>query len=189
MPRTVETNDDDLDEGDGLCIADRREKMAREGDFQGLWHILTENSWSMIDQPECSRLLLQAVEVAARTDPRLFSTALFTKILSFSSYLLLRTHFQLTSLLDRHDACLRTAGNLPVPREVTEALPALIQLQEHLAAMTESQARAARMWALAGKTRRGHSGDETAVGGEPDQHCALPLRVASAPTSHPKGQA
>ena len=134
-------------------------------------------------------LLLQAIEDAARTDPRQFSAALFTKILSFSSYLLLRTHFQLTSLLDRHDACLRTAGNLPLPREITEALPALMQLQEHLAAMTESQARAARMWALAGKTRRGHSGDETAVGGEPDQRGALPLRVASPPNGQAKGQA
>jgi hypothetical protein len=119
--------------------------MAREGDVQGLWHVLTENSWNMIDQPECFRLLLQAVEVAARTDPRQFSTALFTKILTFSSYLLLRTHFQLANLLDRHDARMRREGNLDVPREVSEALPALLQLQQHLAAMAESQARAARM--------------------------------------------
>jgi hypothetical protein len=184
----VETNDHDLDEGDGLCIADRREKMAREGDFQGLWHVLTDNSWNMLDQPECFRLLLQAIEVAARADPRQFSTALFTKILTFSSYLLLRTHFQLANLLDRHDTRLHRDGNLPVPREVSEALPALLQLQEHLAAMAESQARAARMWGLAGKSRRSDAGNEAAREG-PDQRGALPLRVASPAIGHAKEQA
>jgi hypothetical protein len=142
----------------------------------------------MIDQPECFRLLLQAVEVAARTDPRQFSAALFTKILTFSSYLLLRTHFQLTSLLERHDARMRQDGSLPVPREVSEALPALLQLQEHLAAMAESQARAARMWGLAGKSRRSDEGSEAAWDG-PDQRGALPLRVASPAIGHAKEQA
>jgi hypothetical protein len=184
----VEGNDINLDEDDGLCIADRREKMAHEGDFQGLWHVLTENSWNMIDQPECFRLLLQAIEVAARTDPRLFSTALFTRILSFSSHLLLRTHFQLTNLLDRHDARMRREGNLDVPREVSEALPALLQLQEHLAAMAESQTRAARMGGLAGKSRQSDAGSE-ATGGGPDQRGALPLRVASPAIGHAKEQA
>jgi hypothetical protein len=184
----VELNDDNLDEDDGLCIADRREKMAREGDFQGLWHVLTDNSWNMIDQPDCFRLLLQAVEVAAGSDPRQFSAALFTKILTFSSYLLLRTHFQLTSHLERHDARMRREGNLPVPREVSGALPALLQLQEHLAALAESQARAARMWGLASKTRRSDAGRE-AAGEGPDQGGALPLRVASPAIGHAKEQA
>jgi hypothetical protein len=35
---------------------------------------------------------------------------------------------QLSSFLDRHDACLGTAGSLPVSREVAQSLPALIQL-------------------------------------------------------------
>src|SRR5690242_3223346 len=115
MPRMVAEDDGYFKEGGGLSIAEDREKMAQEGDFQGLWRFLTDNKWTMIDQAECFRLLLQALEVAARTDPRQFSAALFTKILSFSSYMLLRTHFQLTSLLDRHDACMRQQGNLPVP--------------------------------------------------------------------------
>ena len=99
MPRMVAEDDGYFMEGGGLSIAAKREKMAQEGDFQGLWRVLTDNKWSMIDQAECFRLLLQAIEVAARTDPRQFSAAIFNKILSFSSYLLLRTHFQLRSLV------------------------------------------------------------------------------------------
>jgi hypothetical protein len=153
MPRMVEEADDDLEEGDGLCIAEQLEKMAREGDFEGLWRYLTENEWGLIDQAECFRLLLQAVEVAARKDPRRFSSTVFAKVISFNSYLLLRSHFQISALFDRHDAGLCSQGNLQVPKEVTEVLPALIQLQEHLAAMLETQARAERMWGLASKTR------------------------------------
>ena len=57
MPWMAEQNEDDLEMFDGLCIADRREKMAREGDVQGLWQFLTGNNWTMIDQAECFRLL------------------------------------------------------------------------------------------------------------------------------------
>ena len=132
MPRMADVDEYDLEEVDGLSITQRREKMAREGDFQGLWQILLMNEWNMIDQAECFQLLLQALEVAVRTDPRKFSSDIFAKIVSFTSYLTLRTHFHLGALLDYHDAGMRTLGNLPVPREVTETLPALMQLQEHL---------------------------------------------------------
>jgi hypothetical protein len=180
MPRMAKENEDDLEEIDGLCIAEQREKWAREGDFQSLWRVLTENAWGMIDQVECFRLLLQAVEVAARNDPRKFSATIFAQVIGFTSYLLLRTHFQLGTLLDCHDAGMRTAGNLPVPREIVEALPSLIQLQEHVGAMIESQARAARMWGLADKSRRSHSDGEAAAGGKPyDSGDAPPFRVAS----------
>jgi hypothetical protein len=190
MPRMATEDNSYLHEVDGLCLAERHEKMAREGEFQGLWEYLLDNEWGMIDQPECFRLLLQAVEVAARNDARKFSADIFAKVLAFTSYLLLRTHFQLSSLLDRHDAGMRTLGNLPVPREVVEALPSLIQLQEHLAMMAETQARTSRMWGLAGKKGRGHSDGEASTEGKPaGQADALLFRGASCPVNQAAGQA
>ncbi|MHB1426734.1 MAG: hypothetical protein ACYC3I_26555 [Gemmataceae bacterium] len=189
MPRTAEMDEDDLEEGDGLCIAEQHEKMAREGDFQGLWQVLLENERLLIDQAECFRLLLQAIEVAARKDPRKFSSDIFAKVISFTSYLLFRTHFQISTLIDWHDAGMRTLGNLPVPCEVVKTLPSLIQLQEHFAAMAESQARAARMWRLASKARGGQTDGETAVTDElAGKREALPFRVASPPLDHAEGQ-
>ncbi len=50
MPRTADVIEEDLEEVDGLCIADRRKKWAREGDFQNLWQILITSEWGLIDQ-------------------------------------------------------------------------------------------------------------------------------------------
>ncbi len=168
-----------LHEGGGPSIVQQREKMVQEGDFQGLWQELLDEKWSLIDQAECFRLLLQSVEVAARTNPRQLSADMFAKTISFCSYLLLRTHFQLGTLFARHDECMRSMGDLPVPREITEALPALMQLQEHLAVMLEAQARAARMWQLADKTRRGDIQSETIARSDPEPHGAIPFRSPS----------
>ena len=183
MSKMTEVEDGDLDRGGGPCLAEQHEKMAREGDIQGLWRVLTDNDRTVIDQTECFRLLLQAVEVAAQAEPGRFSAEVFARVLGFSTYLLLRTHLQLGFLLDRHDACSRTASNSPLPHAVVEALPALIQLQEHVAAMAESQARAARLWGLAGATRRGAS-SEAAGGGGAETRGARPFRIASTLTSH-----
>jgi hypothetical protein len=43
--------------------------MAREGKFQSVWQYLIDKEWGLIDQAECLRLVLQAVEVAARMIP------------------------------------------------------------------------------------------------------------------------
>jgi hypothetical protein len=190
MPRMATEDNSYLHEVDELCLADQREKMVREGDFHGLWKELIENDWTMVDQPECFRMLLTAVEAAARNDPRQFSADILAKVIGFTSYLLLRTHFHLHTLLDRHDAGMRTLGNLPVPREVVEALPSLIQLQEHLAMMAETQARTSRMWGLAGKKGRGHSDGEASTEGKPaGQADALLFRGASCPVNQAAGQA
>src|SRR5579885_2928754 len=110
MPRMADTIEDDLEEIDGLSPRQRREKWAREGDFHNLWQILVTAEWGLIDQAECFQLLLQTVEVAVRTDPRRFSADIFAKMMSFTSYLLLRTHFQLGAVLERHDVGMRTLG-------------------------------------------------------------------------------
>lgn len=179
-----------LHEGGGLCSEEQLEKLAPEGDYQSVWKFLLENERGLIDQPECFRLLLQAVEVAARKEPRKFSADIFAKVIGFSSYLLLRSHFQISTLFDRHDAALCSLGNLHVPREIAEIIPSLIQLQEHVAAMLEAQARAARMWGLAGKEPRNHPDGKTAVKDGPTaKPDALPFRVASPPMNHVAEQA
>jgi hypothetical protein len=58
-----------VDDGAGLCQAEQLKTMAREGKFQSVWQYLIDNEWGLIDQSECLRLLLQAVEVAARMIP------------------------------------------------------------------------------------------------------------------------
>jgi len=189
MPWMVDDNGY-LNQGCGLCPEDQLEKLAPEGDYPSVWKYLLENEAGMIDQAECFRLLLQAIEVAARKDPRQFSADIFAKVIGFSSYLLLRSHFQISTLFDRHDPALRTLGNLHVPREIGEIIPSLMQLQEHLAAMFEAQARAARMWGLAGKAGRDPTNDKTAIKDEPtDRRDALPFRVASPPMNHVAEQA
>lgn len=128
MPRKATADDGYYHEGDGRGLSKRRQQMARQGGFQGLWQALLDSDWDLLDQAECLRLLLQAAEVAARTDPQHFSAAIFARMMAFGSYLLLRSHHQLGTLLDRHGASMRRADDLPLPYAAVEALPALLQL-------------------------------------------------------------
>jgi hypothetical protein len=48
MPRMANVNDDYPYDGGGLCPEDQIEKMACEGDFQGVWKLLLENEWGLL---------------------------------------------------------------------------------------------------------------------------------------------
>jgi hypothetical protein len=135
--------------------ARRWRRMAAAGDVDGLWQVLTDTPWSLGDHAEIFRLLLRAIDVAVRADPARFSQGVFALMLGFGSYLMLRGQFYLGSLFGVHDPSQAARGMLPLPPQVLEWLPRLMQLQEHVAAIAESQARTARLWELAGRRRRG----------------------------------
>src|SRR5262245_16626219 len=109
-------------------IAETREEMARTGDVEGLWRVIVENNWTMVNQPECFDLLLRAVEVAARQDPTRFSRALLARMLSLTTYLVLRGHYYARTLLAQYDEAARPHGPLKLPRDVTDLIPRLIEL-------------------------------------------------------------
>jgi hypothetical protein len=146
--------------------AETRERMAQAGDVDGLWRVVSETSWSMCDQAEIFRLLLRAIEVKAGKDPVGFSEALFARMAGLGGYLVLRSHFCLLTLLDQNDQAARSRGPLSLPDYVVEMLPRLTELQQHVAAILESQARTARLWTLAGKRRRASDGGEGAAGAD-----------------------
>jgi hypothetical protein len=144
-------------------IAQMQERMAREGDVEGLWQVLVGTNWTMLNQPEVFGLLLRAVGVAARRDPDAFSEALFARLTGLTTYLVLRAHFYVQTLFAQGDEATRTRGSLRVPPEVLEMLPRLMELQQHAAALAECQARTARLWGLARKGRRGADAVEGVV--------------------------
>src|SRR5690242_5957266 len=83
--------------------AEVKEQMAVDGDVDGLWRILTETHWDLLDQGHCFRLLLRALENAVQRDPLRFTEALFGRMLSFTTFLVLRVHFRGLSLFRQFD--------------------------------------------------------------------------------------
>jgi hypothetical protein len=129
--------------------------MAEAGDVDGLWEALhTEDhtglAWRwLLDQ------LLQAVEVRCRQNPARFAGEMFARMMSLTSYLLLRTHFNATKLIRKHDRSGRECWSGALPHELTEqVLPRLVEMQGHLAEVAHAQASVARLWGLVRSKRR-----------------------------------
>lgn len=142
--------------------------MAQAGDVEGLWRILADADWTMLDLPTTFKHLQRAVEVASRADPAAFADALFTRILAFGHYLLLRGQFYVTAVTARHDAAARGRGPTGLADEVTDALlPPLLDLQRQLAETAEAQARTARTWGLARKKKAPPSAPSSRTAGGP----------------------
>jgi hypothetical protein len=139
-------------------IAETRERMAHEGDVAGLWQVLTETPWAEFDQAKVFQLLLRAIDAAVRKDPVRFSEDAFAGMAGFGVYLILRGEFYVRTLIAQQDASGRSRRALSLPDEVVDMLPRLVELQQHVGAILEAQARAARMWGLAGTGRRRTAG-------------------------------
>ena len=175
-------------------IAETREEMAQSGDVDGLWRLLTTSLPIMLDLELTFKLLARALEVRSRQDPAGFASEVFSRLVSFTSYLLLRSHMHASRLLGQYDRSGR--GIAELPRELADVvLPRILQLQDHLAEMLALQATTARSWAL---TRQKEIENRRAAGSQaqPDnpksQHDAspvvapLPHQVAE-PESPPRG--
>jgi hypothetical protein len=159
-------------------IAETREAMAQAGDVEGLWHIISETPWTLLDLEGVFRLLLRAIENATRSDPARFAGDLFTRMLSFTGYLLFRSHYYARDLISGYDKYSSGRGSRYLPPEVTETLlPRLVELQHHVGELVQMHAHTSRLWELAREKRlkndlaeRRHPTGDTASGvGEPAQ--------------------
>jgi hypothetical protein len=121
--------------------------MARTGDVDGLWRVLTTSLPGLFGVEETFQLLARAIQVRSRQAPAAFAAELYSRMVGFVGYLTMRTHLyagRLVAVHDRHDR-----GFAELPRELTDVLlPRLVQLQEHLAELMSAQAATARLWAL-----------------------------------------
>src|SRR5262245_54614309 len=115
-------------------IAETREEMALSGDVDGLWHLLTTSLPIMLDLEVVFGLLARAIEVRSRQDPAGFASEMFSRLVGFTSYLLLRSHMHAGRLLGQYDRSGR--GIAELPRELADVLwPRILQMQQHLAEM------------------------------------------------------
>jgi hypothetical protein len=107
----------------------------------------------MIDVEETWGLVLRAIEVRSREDPERFADDVLNKMVAFTSYLLVRTHFIVGLRISQHDHSLRTWGHVDFsPDVLTKHIPMLVELQGHAADLIQTQATVIRLRQLA---RRG----------------------------------
>jgi hypothetical protein len=119
--------------------------MAERGDVAGLFQHLTACPRSWIDYPEVLPLLLKAVEVRATQQPAGFTDDLFHRILTFSTFLLLRCHLYAAKILDRQDCELQQRGSWEPSAALEGVMPHLLQLQQHLVEIMQAQATVQRL--------------------------------------------
>jgi hypothetical protein len=166
-------------------VVEVREGLARSGDVAELLRLLTTTSPALLDLEATFKLLLVAIEVASRRDPGRFASDVFSHIVGFTGYLLLRTHMRAGALISIYDRSGRGVAELP--RELTEhLLPQLLRLQEHLAEMMALQATTARSWAL---TRQKEIENGRAAGSEGQSGHGAARQVNSSAVAPPPGVA
>jgi hypothetical protein len=116
--------------------------------------------WSMIDVAETWRLVLRAIEVRSREDPERFADDVLNRMVQFTSYMLVRTHFIVGLRISQHDHTLRTHGHGGFSLDVlTKHIPMLMELQGHVADLIQTRAAVLRLRQLA---RRGKAQNDRA---------------------------
>ena len=130
-----------------------RRQLAETGQYEELLRQLAAIPWTMIDVEESWGLVLRAIEVRGREDPERFADDVLNRMVQFTSYLLVRTHFIVGLRISQHDHALRTQGHVDFSPDVfTRHIPMLVELQGHVADLITSQAAVTRLRQLA---RRG----------------------------------
>jgi hypothetical protein len=130
-----------------------RRHLAETGRYEDLLKQLAAIPWTLIDVEETWGLVLRAIEVRSREDPEEFADDVLNRMVQFTSYLLVRTHFIVGLRISQHDHALRTHGHADFSSDVlTKHIPMLVELQGHVADLVQAQAAVARLRQLA---RRG----------------------------------
>jgi hypothetical protein len=115
----------------------------------------------MIDVEETWGLVLRAIEVRSREDPERFADDVLNKMVQFTSYLLVRTHFIVARRISQHDHALRSHGHGDFsPDVLLKHIPLVMELQGHVAELIQTQATVSRLRQLA---RRGKIKNERAT--------------------------
>ena len=130
-----------------------RRHLAETGRYEDLLKQLAAIPWTLIDVEETWGLVLRAIEVRGREDPERFADDVLNRMVQFTSYLLLRTHFIVGLRMTQHDHAQRTWGHVDFsPDVLTKHIPMLVELQGHVADLIQTQAAVIRLRQLA---RRG----------------------------------
>jgi hypothetical protein len=138
----------------GLSQAEQRRLMAECGDVEGIWKVLNDTPHSLLDVDKMFRLLLRAVEVAARDDPAGFAASTLARLISFTTYLTLRGQLW-ASRQAAGDQSMLGPGQPWFSRELaTVVIPQLQEMQAQLADLLQAQASTARLWELARQKQR-----------------------------------
>jgi hypothetical protein len=130
-------------------LSEQYRHTAATGDLDGLLRLITEQPCCLLGPDEPGRLLLQAIEVRAKQDPARFADELFTRLFAFASYLLLRAQMYTASRIAQHDRDRGPRGLPDLADPVLErCLARLLELQTHVAELSQAQASTARLWEL-----------------------------------------
>ena len=130
-----------------------RRHLAETGRYEDLLRQLAAIPWTMIDVEESWGLVLRAIEVRGREDPDRLADDVLNRMVQFTSYLLMRTHFIVGLRISQHDHALRTQGHVDFSSDVfNKHIPMLVELQGHVADLITTQAAVTRLRQLA---RRG----------------------------------
>jgi hypothetical protein len=130
-----------------------RRHLAETGNYEELLKQLTAIPWTMIDVEETWGFVLRAIEVRNGQDPERFADDVLNRMVQFTSYLLVRTHFIVGLRIRQHDNALRSHGHMDFsPDVLTKHIPMLMELQGHVAELIQTQGALSRLRQLA---RRG----------------------------------
>ena len=147
----VTTADDDLYERPpGPTPREVRRRWAEQGDVESLLAVIRSKSWGFFSVDEVLKLVLDACQVRARSDPEGFGRLLFAEMAALNGFLLLRTQvFIIDRVVGRGPfACKPALADLSA--DVAERLlPRLAEMQHALAEVLVAQAQTARLWGLA----------------------------------------
>jgi hypothetical protein len=122
----------------------RRDRMAAEGDVDGVWAELTRSRPVAFDPGDLFPLLLKAIEVRSRRYPEKFSGEILAKVVSLTSYLALRSHWLLATRIDQYDRSPQGRGRVELPPAFERVVPQLMALHGSLAEVLHTQAVVAR---------------------------------------------
>jgi hypothetical protein len=135
-------------------IRETRLALAESGQYEELMTILKETNWSILDVDEIWGLILRAMEVRAGQDPERFAADIYAEMVSFSSNLVMRTHFFLSRRILHQGETVRAGDPAGIDPHTFEGhIPKLLELQQHVIELFQGQAATARAWQLARRGR------------------------------------
>jgi hypothetical protein len=94
-------------------------------------------------------MLLRAIVVRAERDPARFASEIFTRMIGFNTYLLMRSQMYINLRLGQHGRTTRALGRPDFSLSaVAELVPGMLELQSALAETMAAQAATARAYEL-----------------------------------------
>ncbi len=152
MGKPIEDDDEDLRDYEpppGLSPREVRRRWVEEGNIDPFLDLIRRMPWSMVSIGEQLRNLQLACEVKARRDPAAFSEEVFSRVVAFNAFLVLRSQLFVADRVVGRGELPSTPAIVDLSNDVVERLlPHLVEMQRGLAEILVAQAKAARAWGL-----------------------------------------